>query len=139
MPSRGFTVLELLVVLVIMGLAASVVPVAWRVLGPATVSASWPEVVTTARRLALARGRPVDLQVDADGRWSILAVPAGDTLRVGRGPEHPTPWSAARLRVDALGVCRPLVPPSDGRHPFDMAACRAVGLAPDAGPDGGLP
>jgi prepilin-type N-terminal cleavage/methylation domain-containing protein len=139
MPSRGFTVLELLVVLVIMGLAAGVVPVAWRVPGPATATASWPDVVTTARRLALARGRPLDLQIDADGRWLILAVPAGDTLRVGRGPEHPTPWSAARLRVDALGVCRPLVPPSGERYLFDMAACRAVGVVPDTGPAGALP
>ena len=138
MPPRGFTVLELLVVLVIMGLAAGVVPMAWRAPATARASASWPDVVTTARRLALERGQPVELRLDGDGHWVIVGAASGDALRLGHvalPSSHPAP---GRWHVDALGLCRPL-DTRDGRSPFDMAACRESASAPSGGVGGATP
>jgi len=123
MQTRGFTLLELLVVLVILGFAAAVVPMAWRVPNASAAAATWPEVVTTARRLALGRSQSVELRTDGAGRWAIVTSSVGDTLRVGRLPEGVHHPADQVIRVDALGVCRPRRG-VEGEPPFDMAACR---------------
>lgn len=97
--SAGFTLLELLVVLAVLGLAAMALPsVLGRGTGALSAAAVAAETASTLRGLrsdAITRGRPAELAVDAgsgtlragDGR--VLEVPEGARLRflplAGRG------------------------------------------------------
>ena len=123
---RGVTLLELLVVLVLMGIAAAGVapalrpPLASRAgdgRGPADVD----ELIATARRTAIRRGEPLRLRVATDGVWALVAFRDGTLLSGGRlaaatrlasRRRDATPGTSARgtaldLRIDAMGSCMP--------------------------------
>ena len=121
MRTRGFTLLELLVVLVILGFAAAVVPMAWRVPNASAAAATWPEVVTTARRLALGRSQSVELRTDgADADSRQAAMSNGDRpSRVSRGRHRPRASTCQRPGAGWL----------EGR-----ATCPRRKASPDAAP-----
>ncbi|MGZ8414640.1 MAG: prepilin-type N-terminal cleavage/methylation domain-containing protein [Gemmatirosa sp.] len=119
---RGVTLLELLVVLLLLGLAAALA--APRLLRPRAADAGDPLARTVAmgRALALRRAEALRLEIDADGRWRLVA--RDSVLQRGALPTATTPL---RLGISPLGVCMP-EPADDAPAPaWDAAAC-----APDA-------
>ncbi len=83
---RGYTLLELLIVVVILGLALTLAANAapWRRIGrdPATAAATLAGALRTARAVAIATGRPATFAIEpADGRW-VAPTAAG---RLPRG------------------------------------------------------
>lgn len=107
--ARGFTLLELLVVLVILGLVAAIaVPGAIRTIGAWQRQALLDEVVIQVRALPVvvrASGRPLVLEAAGEVRdesWDVLPLPEGWTA------DALTP-----LRVESNGAC------SDARLVFE--------------------
>ena len=120
---RGVTLLELLVVLLLLGLAVALtLP---RIAIPRGLDEGDPLVRTVAmgRALALRRAEALRLEVDADGRWRLLA--RDSVLQRGSVPAT-TPL---RLGISPLGVCVP-EPGDDGATPaWDAAACAPAARA----------
>ncbi len=137
----GVTLLELLVVLVLMGIASALVVPALRF--PAASMGSddggslsrvqqsgliaTPEVdgvLANARRLALRRGEPVRFRVSTDGVWAIVALNGGEAIQNGRVAQ-PLSWQPD-LTIDAVGTCvlSPNVVPRAGAAAWDALACR---------------
>ena len=138
---RGVTLLELLVVLVLMGIAAALVVPALRFpsnsltaddgqfLARQQVSGliSTPEVdgvLANARRIALKRGEPVRLRVASDGVWAIAPLNGGNAIQNGRVTQ-PLSWQPD-LTIDAIGTCvlSANVVPRTGASAWDALACR---------------
>ncbi len=136
---RGVTLLELLVVLVILGIAAAFV-------GPPLLSTrprndspaqQVETLLTSVRRGAVQRGEPVRLRLEDDGAWAVVGQRSGSIVDTGR-----LAASARRLdiTVDPRGTCTP-VQASRGANgasardsavgalnglSFDPLACRTV-------------
>ncbi|MES2523261.1 MAG: prepilin-type N-terminal cleavage/methylation domain-containing protein [Gemmatimonadota bacterium] len=150
---RGVTLLELLVVLVLMAVAASVVLPVFGVRpagsGSADAGSGLDVVIASARRSAIQRGAPVHLRVATDGVWALAAAVDGELLSGGRIELAAGSVAASRaidLQIDAMGSCLPgtntpagtdasttrstLVPDAPALS-FDALACR---FAPDASP-----
>ena len=115
---KGFTLVEMLVVLILLGLAAALVAPA---LTPARVkqTSELVDLIGAARDAAVRRGALVDLHVERSGAWQIEGGGAG--LATGKVA---TPLAAApfTLVVSPLGSCA-----------FDVrseAAARAIRLDP---------
>ena len=72
----GFTMIELLVVLVLLGLTATATSVAFR--APPIAAAGWRSRLTAARHTAITTGRPVSGWVDSVGRYT--AHPGGSVV-----------------------------------------------------------
>lgn len=105
---RGFTLLELLVVLVILGLSVGLAAFTRAPTSPQThrrENAEWRETLTSARRVAIDRAEPVALSVTSDGTW-MVRTRGGDTLRTGQLHESPLAAPLA-VDIDALGSCLP--------------------------------
>lgn len=137
---RGVTLLELLVVLVLMAIAAAVVVPAFRASNTDTLRLdgddaatgqpgliSSPEVdgvLTKARRIAIKRGEPVRVRVASDGVWSIVAANSGEALETGRVTQ-PLTWRPD-ITVDAVGTCmlQPTVALLENATAWDALACR---------------
>jgi prepilin-type N-terminal cleavage/methylation domain-containing protein len=127
-PRAGLTLLELLVVLAILAITATVVPLAWRT-PRATEGSALDGLIQTARREAIRRGDELRLRVDADGVWALTAREGTDILETGRIAAQERSIS---MRIDALGTCRPGTDPdapADARadaRAFDLLGCRYV-------------
>ena len=125
---RGVTLLELLIVLVLMGMAASVVaPVL--VQRPLQAEPGEAELITDARRTAVRRGEPVRLRLSADGVWALVALRDGQAIRSGRlDSAEIRESSEVDLRIDAMGTCTPAGRSNTSspkrRAAFDMLTCR---------------
>ena len=119
---RGVTLLELLVVLLLLGLAVALtLP---RIAVPRGPDAGDPLARTVAmgRALALRRAEALRLEVDADGRWRLLArdsvlqrgqLPAAAPLRLGISPVGvcvPEPADEVAAPTWDAGTCAPVVP-----------------------------
>ena len=101
---RGFTLVELLVVLVLMGLAVGLVAPA---LQPPQAPAAPPiaPLLSTGRAVAIARGESTVLRVNAAGDWRIdgRGSTEGDPLATGTLPQPPgAPFS---IIFSPLGTC----------------------------------
>jgi prepilin-type N-terminal cleavage/methylation domain-containing protein len=134
---RGVTLLELLVVLVVMGIAAAVVaPALVRpVARPAGASGSVESLVADARRTAIRRGQPVRLRLAADGVWALVAASDGAFLASGRAARTGSlDRQDIDLRIDAMGSCTPAGGLDVRLHrddrAFDPLACRARPVGP---------
>lgn len=127
---NGVTLVELLVVLVLMGIAAALVAPAVRSPRPLAESIAGAPlspvdgVINAARRLAIGRGQPLALRIANDGVWSVVAADTGDPVDAGR-VSGALAWLPT-LRIDALGRCtlRAGALPPDGRRTWDPLACR---------------
>lgn len=96
----GFTLLEIVVVLVLLGLAAALVTPAFQS-GPAP-DEGLRSVLAATRETAVRRAQTLVLQVDDGGSWRIVA--AGDSTALGTG--HFTDGTKGlRIRVNPLGAC----------------------------------
>ena len=102
----GFTLIEIAVVLILMGVAVALVAPAFVSRRPAD-ERGLAAVVRTARGAAIKRGETVTLRVDPAGRWELLGQASkGDgPLAVGRLPA--APGDAITLDVSPLGTCAP--------------------------------
>jgi prepilin-type N-terminal cleavage/methylation domain-containing protein len=100
----GFTLLELIVVLILLAVAAGVV--APSLLSTSSTPKSEVQVlIGSARREAIRRGKTVQLRVDRSGAWHVAGTPAGTVLMAGRlaGP----PLVEVDLLISPLGTCGP--------------------------------
>ena len=101
-PRRGFTLVELIVVLLLMGLAFALV-------APTLARPSAPErdpaqrVLDAARAAAVRRGETMLVDVRADGRWTVTGSADGVPVLAGTL----APGRARRLTISPLGACMP--------------------------------
>lgn len=105
--SAGFTLIEVLVVLMFMALAAAVVAPA--LVPPAQPSVpAFSELLESSRRAAVRRGEALTLRVERDGRWQLSAQSRGREypLRSGQGERFATP---IRLVISPIGTCAPAI------------------------------
>lgn len=81
-------------------------------------------LMTEARRLAIKRGEPLHLRVNADGLWAIVPSRGGDAIQSGRITEA-LAWMPD-VTIDAMGVCALSqgVMPMPGTRRWDALACR---------------
>lgn len=114
----GVTLVELLVVLVIVGLATAVVAPAVR--GPAEAGVTAEDPLRTAQQLAVQRGESVTLSLLSDGSWvATRSAQPDDTIRHGRS----TPTLTGTLAMLPSGACLP-VTLADARGAWDPIGCR---------------
>ena len=101
---RGVTLLELLIVLTLMGIAATlVVPALARpVRAPEAASDS---LVASARRTAIRRAEPLRVRVAPDGAWDVVTQRNGAVIDSGHVQDS---LPALELLLDALGGCVPV-------------------------------
>ncbi|MBM4184965.1 MAG: prepilin-type N-terminal cleavage/methylation domain-containing protein [Gemmatimonadetes bacterium] len=103
-PNRGLTLLELLVVLVLLGLAISLA-------APSFLAPGGPpdddvqRVIDVARRTAVRRAQAVTLAIESDGRWVIEGSSGLDSGRLLTGTVTWTQQSPVRLDISPLGAC----------------------------------
>src|SRR6266566_2807249 len=110
---RGFTLVEMLVVLVLLGLAAALVAPAF--VPPRARQTELVELIGATRDAAVRRGEVVALHVERSGAWQVEGVAAGRLAT-------PLPAAPFTLIVSPLGSCA-----------FDVrsgAAARAIRLDP---------
>lgn len=80
-PARGLTLVELLVVLVLIGLSASVVGLALDTRTAPTAVTSLHDLVTVARDSAIRAGRPVTVRLRGrDAGDALTALPDGRVI-----------------------------------------------------------
>ena len=101
-PRRGFTLVELIVVLVLMGLALALVAPS---LTPPPVAErdAMQRVLDAARAAAVRRAETVLLDVRPDGRWTATA--GTDSVPLLHGVIDSA--RALRLNISPLGACMP--------------------------------
>src|SRR3989449_9367954 len=104
MPRRsGFTLIEILVVLILMGLAAALVAPA--LLPHHHDQSALSALLGSAREVAARRGEVVYLHIDPTGQWRMEAGanPLAGTLATGSVPPFLT--ASVTLMVSPLGSC----------------------------------
>ena len=115
MPRRsGFTLIEILVVLILMGLAAALVAPA--LLPHHHDQSALSALLASAREVAARRGEVVYLHIDPTGQWRMEAGanPLAGTLATGSVP--PFLAASVTLMVSPLGSCA-----------FDVRSAAAAG------------
>lgn len=124
MTARGFTLLEVVVVLVLIGLTTTLVAPA--LLSPSDEpSASLQGVIRHAQHLSLRRGETLVLEVSTERRWTVLgSAVAGDVVDTG-ALEGDAPRGRVELWVNPVGSCGgPLeLAASDWMPPLDPLTC----------------
>ncbi len=121
---RAFTLLEILVVLVLLGLSAAVVAPALRL-----PTAAAPEApLVRARALAVRRGESVRFETLADGRWQVAAAAdtAGAILLAGNAASAADPAVAGLVVISPLGSCLPEGPAVQRAAAWDPARCAVM-------------
>lgn len=101
--SRGFTLVEVVVAVLVIGLAVAVVApsVPGLSFGDAKEVAPYSSLLETARRTALREGRTVAVRLDlADGRYEVLALPTLTTVNADNA-DPSTVIDTGRLRAAA--------------------------------------
>ena len=98
--SSGFTLLEILVTLLVLGLSAALVAPLFRADTPPDDDLR--AVLTGARETAVRRAQTLVLSVDQRGAWRIAA--AHDSTTVAKG-QFRDGTSNLQIRVSPLGAC----------------------------------
>lgn len=117
---RGVTLLELLIVLTLMGVAAALVAPAL-VRPTAAPAPAGREIVNRARQQAIRRGEPLRVSLRANGEWVLTAQRDGAVVDSGHAKDSLLP---SDLLLDALGGCIPTAG-RDARA-FDLLSCTAA-------------
>ena len=102
----GFTLVELIVVLVILALAAAIVAPSL-ISSPSEATTELSRLIGSAREAAVRRGETVLLRTDRTGTWQIVAgtPPRDEILMSGRLTD--TPPDRVELVFSPLGTCGP--------------------------------
>ena len=120
---RGFTLIELVVVLVLMGLAVGLVAPA---LQPPRV-ADEPLVaplLRAGRTAAITRGEPTILQVSATGLWRVDGRGGGEETPLASGILSPAPSAPFSVNFSPLGTCAPDIRSGAAESlPVDLLTC----------------
>ena len=95
----AFTLLEIIVTLVILGLAAALVAPVFRTDAP---DEGLRSVLAATRETAVRRAQTLVLQVDDRGSWRIVG--SGDSAMLGTG-HFADGTKDLRIRVNPLGAC----------------------------------
>jgi prepilin-type N-terminal cleavage/methylation domain-containing protein len=115
MPRRsGFTLLELLVVLILMGLVAALVAPA--LLPHHHDQSALNALLGSAREVAAQRGEVVNVHIDPTGEWRMEAGAAPLQASLASGRIQPFFHVAVTLMVSPLGSCG-----------FDVRSAAALG------------
>lgn len=127
----GFTLLELVVVLGIMGLAMAIVAPSLVLRAPSPEE-SMQRVVASARRVAMQRAQTVTLDVDEDGGWRVMAAAHESTEVALSGALDERPLGEVHLLITPLGLCHTTAAAIEAAAlPFDPLTCSPRRL-PDA-------
>jgi prepilin-type N-terminal cleavage/methylation domain-containing protein len=129
-PGAGFTLVELMVVLILMGLATALVAPSL-LPGPTDPDASLQRVLADAQAAAIRRGEPVLLEVGVRGEWTARGASssaADEVLGSGGLVEAWVPPHPYTLRIAPTGSCgMELAADTTGwRPPVDLLTCRVV-------------
>jgi prepilin-type N-terminal cleavage/methylation domain-containing protein len=125
MTRRGFTLLEVIVVLVVMGLTAALVAPA--LLPPKEPSASLQGVIRHTQNLALRRAETILLEVSSEGRWHTIGTSSAQDGPLSNGVlNEDAPPSDLALSVAPSGSCAWRLDPGAARPrpPLDPLTCR---------------
>ncbi len=124
--THGYTLIEVIVVLVLMALAAALV-------APAFVTPRHPEaaimtVIGQARALAIRRAEAVELRIEPSGAWRVDGAASPQTGPLATGTISPAPAAALRLIFSPLGSCASDVATASAAEPFhlDPLTCEAA-------------
>ncbi|MGH7525823.1 MAG: prepilin-type N-terminal cleavage/methylation domain-containing protein [Gemmatimonadales bacterium] len=125
MKASGFTLLELIVVLVLLAVAAGVVApslLSSRPEGPSALRA----LIAGAREAAIRRGEIVRLRIDGSGAWQAVAGASSrsEVFLSGRLAEPPA--GSSDILFSPLGTCAPSVenePAAEVLRAFDPLTC----------------
>lgn len=123
----GFTLVELLVVLILMGVAVGLVAPAF--LPPRrTEESALAALIRRAQDIAAARGETVTLGIAASGDWRLDGTSAGSAQALATGTLDGYDGPRAILVVSALGTCGFDVRSSDAALaiPIDPLTCELV-------------
>ena len=118
---RAFTLLELLVVLVLLGLSSAAVLPVFRL--PAAPPAESPLV--RARALAVRRGESLRLEILPDGRWQVASAAdtTDATLLHGRIADDTSRGARRSFVISPLGTCLPDGPSLPGTPAWEPVRC----------------
>ena len=103
--SRGYTLIEVIVVLFLLTLAASVVAPAF--VAPHDPAAAAVRVIGQARALAIRRAEAVELRIEPSGAWRLDGVASTQAGALATGTISPPPRVAITLLFSPLGSCAP--------------------------------
>jgi prepilin-type N-terminal cleavage/methylation domain-containing protein len=118
--TRGFTLLEIVVTLVLLSIAAAIVAPAFRT--ARTPDENLRALLASTRETAVRRAQTVVLHVDDRGAWRIVA--SGDTAAIGSG-RFTDGTRDLRIRVNPLGAC--FSEGASGAVSLDAVACAITG------------
>ena len=123
---RGFTLLELIVALVVMGIVAALVAPS---LGtPRARGGELGQMLHAVRGAAIARAQTLSLTVRDDGAWTLTPLAPDDSMVVLRGQLDVSPSVLFRLRLTPVGACL-----SSSPLPAEFGAWDAARCAPTLG------
>ena len=101
--THGYTLIEVIVVLVLMALAASLVAPAF--VTPQARQTAIMGVIGQARALAIRRAEAVELRIEPSGAWRVDGTAAITTGPLTAGTISPVPAAALTLVFSPLGAC----------------------------------
>lgn len=115
--SKGYTLVELIVVLVLLAMAAMLVAPAVLHRDGAGVLAS---LIGQARATAIARAEAVALRIERSGAWRLdgLASSEAGAIALGRLPSPPA--TALTLIFSPLGTCAPDIETGAAAEPLRL-------------------
>ncbi len=102
---RGYTLVEILVVLVVMGLAAALVAPAF--IPRSTEQGALQALTERARLIAIRRGEGVSLHIESSGGWRIEGLTSMKEGAIAVGRVADPPFSAVTLVFSPLGTSGP--------------------------------
>jgi prepilin-type N-terminal cleavage/methylation domain-containing protein len=121
---EGYTLVELIVVLILLTIAAAVVAPSFRSPGPKDSSA-FPTVIGSAREAAIRRGEMVRLHIDRFGAWQASAGTDGQTEFLMAGSLSDLQPSSTDFLFSAFGTCALAIEssPSEALATLDPLTC----------------